>query len=117
LKAIATGIYFFERLLDVGKTIAKGVIGAFLALGKGVVGVFGKVASGLGDFLDNALTTVKQWVQKVTAPLMKIPLVSNAVSAALGALNGMAEFASSKLNGVAKSITNLFSASDDGGAK
>jgi phage-related protein len=117
LKAIATGIYFFERLLDVAKVIAKGVIGAFLALGKGVVGVFGKVASGLGDFLDNALTTVKQWVQKVTAPLMKIPLVSNAVSAALGALNGMAEFASSKLNGVAKSITNLFSASDDGGAK
>jgi len=117
LKAIATGIYFFERLLDVAKVIAKGVIGAFLALGKGVVSVFGKVASGLGDFLDNALTTVKQWVQKVTAPLMKIPLVSNAVSAALGALNGMAEFASSKLNGVAKSITNLFSASDDGGAK
>ncbi len=117
LKAIATGIYFFERLLDVAKVIAKGVIGAFLALGKGVVGVFGKVASGLGDFLDNALTTVKQWVQKVTAPLMKIPLVSSAVSAALGALNGMAEFASSKLNGVAKSITNLFSASDDGGAK
>jgi hypothetical protein len=117
LKAIATGIYFFERLLDVAKVIAKGVIGAFLALGKGVVSVFGKVASGLGDFLDNSLTTVKQWVQKVTAPLMKIPLVSNAVSAALGALNGMAEFASSKLNGVAKSITNLFSASDDGGAK
>ena len=117
LKAIATGIYFFERLLDVAKTIAKGVIGAFLALGKGVVGVFAKVATGLGDFLDNALTTVKDWVKKVTAPLMKIPIVSNAVNAAIGAISGMAEFASSKLGGVAKSITNLFSASDDGGAK
>jgi phage-related protein len=117
LKAIATGIYFFERLLDVAKIIAKGVIGAFLALGKGVVSVFAKVATGLGDFLDNALTTVKDWVKKVTSPLMKIPIVSNAVGAALGALNGMAEFASSKLGGVAKSITNLFSASDDGGAK
>lgn len=117
LKAIATGIYFFERLLDVAKTIAKGVIGAFLALGKGVVSVFAKVATGLGDFLDNALTTVKEWVQKVTKPLMKIPIVSNAVSAAIGAISGMAEFASSKLGGVAKSITNLFSASDDGGAK
>ncbi|NDB60139.1 hypothetical protein EB001_17070 [bacterium] len=117
LKAIATGIYIFEKLLDVGKTIAKGVIGAFLALGKGVVGIFGKVASGLGDFLDNALTTVKEWVQKVTAPLMKIPLVSNLVSGAIGALSGMAEFASSKLGGVAKSITNLFSSTDDAGAK
>lgn len=117
LKAIATAIYFFERLLDVGKTIAKGVILAFLALGKGVVGVFGKVASGLGNFLDNALTTVIDWVKKVTAPLMKIPIVSNAVSAALGALNGIAAFASSKLEGVAKSITGLFSASDDAGAK
>jgi phage-related protein len=117
LKAIATGIYFFERLLDVAKTIAKGVIGAFLALGKGVVGVFAKVATGLGDFLDNALTTVKDWVKKVTAPLMKIPIVSTAVNAAIGTISGMAEFASSKLGGVAKSITNLFSASDDGGAK
>jgi phage-related protein len=117
LKAIATGIYIFEKLLDVGKTIAKGVIGAFLALGKGVVGIFGKVASGLGNFLDNALTTVVDWVKKITAPLMKIPIVSNAVSAALGALNGIAAFASSKLEGVAKSITGLFSASDDAGAK
>ena len=117
LKAIATGIYIFEKLLDVGKIVAKGVIGAFLALGKGVVGIFAKVASGLGNFLDSALTTVKEWVQKVTAPLMKIPLVSNLVSGALGALNGMAAFASSKLGGVANSITNLFSSTDDAGAK
>jgi phage-related protein len=117
LKAIATGIYFFERLLDVAKTIAKGVIGAFLALGKGVVSVFAKVATGLGDFLDNALTTVKEWVQKVTKPLMKIPIVRDAVAAAINTFSGMAEFASSKLGGVAKSITNLFSASDDAGAK
>ena len=117
LKAIATGIYFFERLLDVGKTIAKGVIGAFLALGKGVVGVFGKVATGLGSFLDNALTTVIDWVKKITTPLMKIPIVKDAVAAAVGALGGIAAFASAKLGGVASSLTNLFSASDDAGAK
>lgn len=117
LKAIATGIYFFEKLLDVGKTIAKGVIGAFLALGKGVVGVFGKVASGLGSFLDNALTTVIDWVKKITSPLMKIPIVKDAVAAAVGALGGIAAFASAKLGGVASSLTNLFSASDDAGAK
>jgi phage-related protein len=117
LKAIATGIYIFEKLLDVAKTIAKGVIGAFLALGKGVVGVFGKVASGLGNFLDNSLTTVKEWVQRITAPLMKIPIVKDAVSAAIGALGGMAAFASSKLGGVASSLTNLFLGSDDAGAK
>jgi len=117
LKAVATGIYIFEKLLDVAKTIAKGVIGAFLALGKGVVGVFGKVASGLGNFLDNSITTVKEWVQKLTAPLMKIPVVKDAVSAAIGALGGMAAFASSKLSGVASSLTNLFLGSDDAGAK
>lgn len=117
LKAIASGIYYFEKLLDVVKTIVKGVLAGFALLGKGVVYVFSKVATGLGDFLDNALTTVKEWVQKVTAPLMKIPLVRDLVAGAIGALGGMAAFASSKLNGVASSLTNLFTSSDDAGAK
>jgi phage-related protein len=117
LKAIATGIYYFEKLLDVAKIIVKGVLAGFALLGKGIVYVFSKVATGLGNFLDNALTTVQEWVQKITAPLMKIPLVRDAVSAAIGALGGMAAFASSKLNGVASSLTNLFTSSDDAGAK
>ena len=117
LKAIATGVYIFEKFFEVVKMVAKGVIGGVFALGKGIVGIFGKIATGMGDFLDNALTTVKEWVQKVTAPLMKIPLVSTAVSGALGALSGMAAFASSKMGGVASSLTNLFKGSEDASAK
>lgn len=114
IKGIATVVKVFDDLLRVAKVIVKGVVGAFFALGKGVLGIFAKVATGLGDFLDNALTTVKQWVQKVTAPLMKIPIVSQAVSAALGALSGMASFASSALGGVANKISGLFTGTQDG---
>jgi len=117
LKAIASGIYYFEKLLDVVKTIVKGVLAGFALLGKGIVYVFSKVATGLGNFLDSALDNVKEWVQKVTAPLMKIPYVRDLVAGAIGALGGMASFASSKLNGVASSLTNLFTSSDDAGAK
>lgn len=117
IKSIATLVNAFEGLLDVSKAVAKGVIGAFFALGKGIVGIFSKVASGLGDFLDNALTTVKEWVKKVTAPLMKIPIVSQAVSAALGALDSMAAFASDKLGKLGTSITKLFTGTTDESAK
>jgi hypothetical protein len=36
-------------------------------------------------FLDKAITTVKEWVVKVTAPLDENSIVANAVGAALGA--------------------------------
>jgi phage-related protein len=117
IKAIASLVAGFQGLLNVAKAIVKGVIGAFFALGKGVLGIFAKVATGIGDFLDKAITTVKEWIVKVTAPLMKIPPVANAVGAALGALSGMAEFASSKLGGVASALGRVFTGSEDESVK
>jgi hypothetical protein len=117
IKAIASLVAGFQGLLNVAKAIVKGVIGAFFALGKGVLGIFAKVATGIGDFLDKAITTVKEWIVKVTAPLMKIPPVAKAVGAALGALSGMAEFASSKLGGVASALGRVFTGSEDESVK
>jgi phage-related protein len=54
LKAIASGIYIFEKFLDISKTIVKGVIAAFALLGKGVFNIFKTLGSGIGDFLNNA---------------------------------------------------------------
>jgi phage-related protein len=117
IKAIASLVAGFDGLLSVSKAIVKGIIAGFFALGKGVLGIFAKVATGIGDFLDKAITTVKEWIVKITAPLMKIPPVANAVGAALGALSGMAEFASSKLGGVASSLSKVFTGSEDESVK
>jgi hypothetical protein len=117
IKAVASLVAGFEGLLKVGKAIVKGIIGAFFALGKGVLAIFGKLLNGIGDFLDNSLTTVKEWVQKLTAPLMKIDIVAKAVGAALGALNGMAEFASKTLGGIANKITGFFKGTEDESVK
>jgi phage-related protein len=87
LKAIATGVFGFERFLDVAKALVKGVIAGFALLGKGVFSVFKLLASGIGTFLGDALDTVKNWVRSLVSLLSKIPGVGKLLESVVQSLN------------------------------
>jgi hypothetical protein len=100
LKAIATGIFFFEKLLSVTKTIVKGVIAGFSLLGKGIFSIFKTIGSGIGNFLADGLEKVKSWVQNLANLLSKIPKIGDIIA---GVITGLTNVTTSTIN----SIRNL----------
>lgn len=117
IKGIATIIHYFEILLEVAKDIVKGVIAAFFNLGKGVLGIFSKVATNLGTFLENTLSTVKEWARLLLTPLLRLPIVGPMIQAAFNALDALGGFAAKGLSKLGNSILNVFAGTEDGTSK
>ena len=115
LKAIASGIYIFEKFLDISKTIVKGVIAAFAFLGKGIFNIFKTVGSGVGNFLNSALDTVKGWVMNVVSLLMKVPGVGKLLESVFASLNSLGNSAVNTLKNIGSSLSDaLFGDTEDG---
>ena len=107
LKAIASGIYIFEKFLDISKTIVKGVIAAFAFLGKGIFNVFKTVGSGVGNFLNSALDTVKGWVMNVVSLLMKVPGVGKLLESVFASLSSLGNSAVNTLKNIGSSLSDV----------
>ena len=106
LKAIASGIYIFEKFLDISKTIVKGVIAAFAFLGKGIFNIFKTVGSGVGSFLNSALDTVKGWVMNVVSLLMKVPGVGKLLESVFASLSNLGNSAVNTLKNIGSSLSD-----------
>jgi hypothetical protein len=107
LKAIASGIYIFEKFLDISKTIVKGVIAAFAFLGKGIFNIFKTVGSGVGNFLNSALDTVKGWVMNVVSLLMKVPGVGKLLESVFASLSSLGNSAVNTLKNIGSSLSDV----------
>jgi phage-related protein len=115
LKAIATGIYIFEKLLDVAKTIVKGIIAGFVILGKGIFNIFKTVASGIGNFLGDALDTVKGWVMSLINLLSKIPGVDKLLQSVVASLNNFGSGFVNNLKNIGGKLSDaLFGSTEKG---
>ena len=117
LKAIASGIYIFEKFLDVSKTIVKGVIAAFAVLGKGIFNIFKTVGSGIGNFLNSALDTVKGWVMNVVSLLMQIPGVGELLESVFSALSRFGNSAVNTLKNIGSSLSDALFGETENGSK
>jgi phage-related protein len=115
LKAIATGIYIFEKLLEVAKTIVKGIIAGFVILGKGIFNIFKTVASGIGNFLGDALDTVKGWVMSLINLLSKIPGVDKLLQSVVASLNNFGSSFVNNLKNIGGKLSDaLFGSTEKG---
>ncbi len=117
LKAIATLIVAFEKVFEVAKGVFSKVVQVVYNFGKGVGSVFGKLASGIGDFLESTISTVKNWVTTLTNALRKIPIVRDAVDKVLSGFDSLTNFASTKLRNAGQAIEDFFVGSADSSTK
>ena len=117
LKAIASGIYIFEKFLDISKTIVKGVIAAFAFLGKGIFNIFKTVGSGIGDFLNSALDTVKGWVMNVVSLLMQVPGVGKILESVFASLSRLGNSAVNTLKNIGSSLSDSLFGETENGSK
>jgi phage-related protein len=115
LKAIASGIYIFERFFDVVRTVVRGVIGAFAILGRGIFNVFRSVGTGIGNFLSSALDTVRGWVSNVVGLLMQIPGVGDLLKNIFEALSRVGNSAVNSLQNIGGRLSDaLFGQIENG---
>jgi hypothetical protein len=117
LKAIASGIYIFEKFLDISKTIVKGVIAAFAFLGKGIFNIFKTLGSGVGNFLNSALDTIKGWVMNVVGLLMKVPGVGKLLESVFASLSNLGNSAVNTLKNIGSTLSDALFGDTENGSK
>ena len=117
LKAIASGIYYFEKLLDVVKIIVKGIIAGIAILGKGIFSIFKTIGTGIGNFLADGLEKVKSWVQSLASLLSKIPKIGETIAAVISGITSVTQSAIDKIRQVGGNLSDALFGNQEEGSK
>ena len=117
LKAVATGVYIFEKFVEVVKFVGKAIVGAVAFLGKAIFNIFKTIGSGVGNFLADAIEKVKSWVQSLASLLSKIPKIGDIIAGVVSGIASVGDATVRNLRNLGDNLSDALFGSSESSAK